>query len=147
MSICGMPFNILSRNISTSTISNQIIKLTRLRVVDNSEIGKQAMLEGKPPRCIHIYNKKGVGYIGDTVLVAIKGEKKKGILVGLKQHQNPKIPKYDCNNLVLIDDNGTPLGTRIHVPIPHILRTMMKNKMHSKGANYTKLLAIASRFV
>lgn len=68
MSICGMPFNILSRNISTSTISNQIIKLTRLRVVDNSEIGKQAMLEGKPPRCIHIYNKKGVGYIGKSVM-------------------------------------------------------------------------------
>lgn len=59
-----MAFNILSRSISTSPISNQIIKLTRLRVVDNSEIGKQAMLEGKPPRCIHVYNKKGVGYIG-----------------------------------------------------------------------------------
>lgn len=43
---------------------NQIIKLTRLRVVDNSEIGKRAMAEGKPPRCIHIYNKVGVGYIG-----------------------------------------------------------------------------------
>lgn len=53
-----------SRSISTSATSNQIIKLTRLRVVDNSEIGKQAMLEGKPPRCIHVYNKVGVGYIG-----------------------------------------------------------------------------------
>uniref|UniRef100_V9IGE1 39S ribosomal protein L14 n=2 Tax=Apis cerana TaxID=7461 RepID=V9IGE1_APICE len=77
MPIYGSMFNILSRNISTSTICNQIIKLTRLRVVDNSEIGKQAMMEGKPPRCIHIYNKKGIGYIGDRVLVAIKGEKKK----------------------------------------------------------------------
>ncbi|XP_016920534.1 large ribosomal subunit protein uL14m isoform X2 [Apis cerana] len=125
MPIYGSMFNILSRNISTSTICNQIIKLTRLRVVDNSEIGKQAMMEGKPPRCIHIYNKKGIGYIGDRVLVAIKGEKKK----------------------VLIDDNGTPLGTRIHVPIPHILRTIMKKKTHSKGADYTKLLAIATKFV
>lgn len=84
---------------------------------------------------------------GDRVLVAIKGEKKKGILVGLKQNQNPKIPKFDSNNIVLIDDNGTPLGTRIHVPIPHILRTLLKEKTHSKGADYTKLLAIASRFV
>ncbi|XP_043786980.1 39S ribosomal protein L14, mitochondrial isoform X2 [Apis laboriosa] len=125
MPIYGTMFNILSRNVSTSTICNQIIKLTRLRVVDNSEIGKQAMMEGKPPRCIHVYNKKGVGYIGDRVLVAIKGEKKK----------------------VLIDDNGTPLGTRIHVPIPHILRTIMKEKTHSKGADYTKLLAIATKFV
>ncbi|KAI4497547.1 hypothetical protein M0802_007317 [Mischocyttarus mexicanus] len=138
---------IASRSISTSVPSNQIIKLSRLRVVDNSEIGKQAMLEGKPPRCIHVYNKPGVGYIGDRVLVAIKGEKKKGILVGLKQKQNPKVPKFDTNNLVLIDDNGTPLGTRIHVPIPHILRTLLKEKTHNKGADYTKLLAIASRFV
>ncbi|XP_076685367.1 mitochondrial ribosomal protein L14 isoform X1 [Andrena cerasifolii] len=147
MSVSGMPLNILSRRISTSTITNQIIKLTRLRVVDNSEIGKQAMMEGKPPRCIHIYNKKGVGYIGDRVLVAIKGEKKKGILVGLKQRQNAKVPKFDSNNLVLVDDSGTPLGTRIHVPIPHILRTIMKEKTHSKGADYTKLLAIATKFV
>ncbi|KAF7406100.1 hypothetical protein HZH68_005469 [Vespula germanica] len=139
--------SIASRSISTSAISNQIIKLTRLRVVDNSEIGKQAMLEGRPPRCIHVYNKVGVGYIGDKVLVAIKGEKKKGILVGLKQNQNPKVPKFDSNNVVLIDDSGTPLGTRIHVPIPYILRTLLKEKTHSKGADYTKLLAIAPRFV
>ncbi|XP_035731937.1 39S ribosomal protein L14, mitochondrial-like [Vespa mandarinia] len=147
MLLHSVALNIGSRSISTSATSNQIIKLTRLRVVDNSEIGKKAMLEGKPPRCIHVYNKVGVGYIGDRVLVAIKGEKKKGILVGLKQNQNPKIPKFDSNNIVLIDDNGTPLGTRIHVPIPHILRTLLKEKTHSKGADYTKLLAIASRFV
>ncbi|KAK2575172.1 hypothetical protein KPH14_002574 [Odynerus spinipes] len=139
--------NIISRGISTSAASNQIIKLARLRVVDNSDIGKQAMMEGKPPRCIHIYNKVGVGYIGDKVLVAIKGEKKKGILVGLKQKQKTRVPKFDSNNVVLIDDSGTPLGTRIQVPIPHILRTILKEKTHSKGVDYTKLLAIASRFV
>ncbi|KMQ87166.1 39s ribosomal protein mitochondrial [Lasius niger] len=105
------------------------------------------MTEGRPPRCIHVYNKVGIGYIGDRILVAIRGEKKKGILVGLKQTQAPKVPKFDSNNLVLIDDNGTPLGTRIQVPIPHILRTKMKEKTHSKGADYTKLIAIASRFV
>ncbi|OXU29861.1 hypothetical protein TSAR_003031 [Trichomalopsis sarcophagae] len=138
---------IASRGICTSAVANQIIRLSRLRVVDNSEIGKQAMLEGKPPYCFHIYNKKGVGYIGDRVMVAIKGEKKKGILVGLKQNQKRKVPKFDSNNLVLIDDNGTPLGTRIHVPIPHILRTILKEKTHSKGADYTKLIAIATRFL
>lgn len=58
--------NVISRNISTSTSANQIIRLSRLRVVDNSEIGKLAMSEGKPPRCIHVYNKIGVGYIGKT---------------------------------------------------------------------------------
>ncbi|XP_003707071.1 mitochondrial ribosomal protein L14 [Megachile rotundata] len=140
-------FHTISRSISTSSMSNQIIRRSRLRVVDNSEIGKQAMQEGKPPRCIHVYNKVGVGYLGDKILVAIKGEKKKGILVGLKQSQNDKVPKFDSNNLVLIDDNGTPLGTRIQVPIPHILRTIMKQKTHTKGADYTKLLAIATKFV
>lgn len=131
----------------TTAACLEIRLLTRLRVVDNSEIGKIAMVEGKPPKCIHVYNKTGVGKIGDKVLVAIKGQKKKGILVGLKQKQKPKIPKFDSNNLVLIDDNGTPLGTRIHVPIPTILRTILKEKTQAKGADYTKVLAIASRFV
>ncbi|CAH1962162.1 unnamed protein product [Acanthoscelides obtectus] len=140
---CKMIFN----KFHTNQCCMEIQKLTRLRVVDNSEIGKQAMAEGKPPKCIHVYNKTGVGRIGDKVLVAIKGEKKKGILVGLKQNQKPMVPKFDSNNIVLIDDNGTPLGTRIHVPIPTILRTILKEKTHTKGADYTKILGIASRFV
>lgn len=84
---------------------------------------------------------------GDKVLVAIKGEKKRGILVGLKQQQKAKIPKCDTNNIVLIEENGTPLGTRIHVPIPNLLRTILKEKTHAKGADYTKLLAIASNYI
>ncbi|KAK5643707.1 hypothetical protein RI129_007552 [Pyrocoelia pectoralis] len=137
----------LNRNIHTSKIQCEIQKQTRLRVVDNSEIGKRAMAEGRPPKCIHVYNKTGVGRLGDKVLVAIKGEKKKGVLVGLKQNQKVKVPKFDSNNLVLIDDNGTPLGTRIHVPIPTVLRTILKEKTIAKGTDYTKLLGIASKFV
>lgn len=136
-----------SNQFHTTPICNEIRKMARLRVVDNSEIGKRAMIEGRPPRCIHVYNKPGIGKIGDKVLVAIKGQKKKGILVGCKQKQKPKIPKFDSNNIVLIDDNGTPLGTRIHVPIPTILRTILKEKTQAKGADYTKLLAISSRFL
>ncbi|XP_072381075.1 large ribosomal subunit protein uL14m [Diabrotica undecimpunctata] len=138
---------IVSCSFHLTSQNNEIQKMTRLRVVDNSEIGKQAMAEGKPPKCIHVYNKTGVGRIGDRVLVAIKGEKKKGILVGLKQNQKSKVPKFDSNNLVLIDDNGSPLGTRIHAPIPTILRTILKEKTHAKGADYTKLLGIASKFI
>ncbi|KAF9808911.1 hypothetical protein SFRURICE_000957 [Spodoptera frugiperda] len=136
-----------SRTFHTTACLNEVRLLSRLRVVDNSEIGKRAMAEGKPPKVICVYNKKHVGYIGDRVMVAIKGQKKKGILVGLKQKQNVKVPKFDSNNVVLIDDNGTPLGNRIHVPIPTILRTILKEKTHSKGADYTKLLGIATRFV
>lgn len=121
--------------------------MARLRVVDNSEIGKKAMMEGKPPKTIHVYNKRGVGYLGDQVLVAIKGQKKKGILVGLKQKQKIKVPKFDTNNVVLIDDAGTPLGNRIFCPVPTILRTIMKENTHAKGADYTKILALSPRFV
>lgn len=131
----------------TSPACNEIRLLARLRCVDNSEIGKKAMMEGKPPKTIHVYNKRRVGFIGDKVLVAVKGQKRKGILVGLKQKQKIKVPKFDTNNVVLIDDAGSPIGNRIFVPIPTILRTLMKEKTQSKGADYTKLLAIAPRFV
>lgn len=53
-----------TKELHLSASFNEIQKLTRLRVVDNSEIGKRAMAEGKPPRCIHVYNKTGVGKIG-----------------------------------------------------------------------------------
>ncbi|KAF5272553.1 hypothetical protein FQR65_LT04892 [Abscondita terminalis] len=145
--ICSQFLLKLNRNIHLSPTNHEIQRMTRLRVVDNSEIGKRAMAEGRPPRCIHVYNKTGIGRIGDKVLVAIKGEKKKGVLVGLKQNQKSKVPKFDSNNLVLIDDSGTPLGTRIHVPIPTILRTILKEKTHVKGTDFTKILGIASRFV
>ncbi|XP_076028708.1 atypical kinase COQ8A, mitochondrial-like isoform X2 [Oratosquilla oratoria] len=47
---------------------------------------------------------------GDKILVAIKGQKKRAIIVGCHQNQKPLVPKFDSNNIVLIDDNGTPLG-------------------------------------
>lgn len=52
----------------TSTQRQEIYKQTRLRVVDNSALGKAAMLEGRPPKCIHIYNKKGIGHTGKYVI-------------------------------------------------------------------------------
>lgn len=140
-------FNVLVRGFHTTNCLHEIRNLARLRVVDNSPIGKQAMAEGKPPKVINVYNRKRIGTIGDVVLMAIKGEKKKGILVGVVKTQKPNIPRFDSNNVVLIEHNGTPIGTRIHVPIPHILRTILKDKTHAKSADYTKLLAIAPKFV
>ncbi|KAF8777124.1 39S ribosomal protein L14 like protein [Argiope bruennichi] len=115
------------------------MKLTRLRVVDNSNLGKQAMLDGKPPRCIHVYKKTGVGTIGDKVLVAIKGLKKKALIVGVKgKKQEAFIPRFDSNNIVLLDDHGNPAGTRVLVPIPSALR--------GRG-EFSKVIAISSKFV
>nr|CAG4636721.1 EOG090X0MX9 [Eubosmina coregoni] len=131
----------------TTNPLREIQLLTRLRVVDNSAIGKQAMMEGRPPKCIHVYNQTGVGTIGDKVLVAIKGQKKRAVIVGVKQKQKAFIPKFDSNNIVLIEDNGTPIGTRIHVPVPSVLRKILKEKSVAKVIDFTKLLSIAPRFV
>lgn len=54
----------LRQSFHTSPISHRLQKLTRLRVVDNSELGKQAMMEGKPPKIIHVYNRTGIGTVG-----------------------------------------------------------------------------------
>ncbi|KAF0313049.1 39S ribosomal protein L14, mitochondrial [Amphibalanus amphitrite] len=135
--------------LSTSAPRCEIRKLARLRVVDNSQIGKEAMAEGRPPRVIHVYNKRAVATVGDKVLMAIRGQKRKGLLVGCVKTQHPMsmIPKFDTNNVVLIDDAGTPLGTRIHVPIPNVIRERLQRMSHKKSGDFTKILSLATRFV
>jgi hypothetical protein len=54
----------------TTSVCNELRLLSRMRVVDNSEIGKKAMMEGKPPKIIHVYNKTHVGLLGDRVRTA-----------------------------------------------------------------------------
>ncbi|XP_003747112.1 39S ribosomal protein L14, mitochondrial [Galendromus occidentalis] len=125
---------------STSSCLLHIQTCTRLRVVDNSKIGKEAMQAGKPPKVIHVYNKKRKADLGDRVLMAIRGEKKKGVVVGAKHKvQEVLRPRFDSNNVVLIDDSGNPLGNRIYVPLPMSLR--------AKKDQYNKLISIATRFV
>jgi len=134
----NLNINIL-RSFRTTSVQNEIRKLTRFRVVDNSKIGRDADLAGKPPRCIHVYNKMGVGYLGDKVLVAIQGQKKRAYIVGLRQKQKTLVPRFDSNNIVLVEDNGAPTGTRIRVPIPSCLR--------GQKGDFTKLLSIATKFI
>ncbi|KAH8008760.1 hypothetical protein HPB51_003593 [Rhipicephalus microplus] len=128
------------RAFSKSAVVHHLQKQSRLRVVDNSALGRQAMMDGKPPKIIQVYNKTGIASIGDKVLVAILGQKKKGFVVGCKHmKQRPLVPRYDTNNMVLLDDNGNPLGTRILVPLPSMLR--------GEKPRYSKILALCSRFV
>ncbi|XP_046336844.1 large ribosomal subunit protein uL14m-like [Haliotis cracherodii] len=124
---------------STTACLHEIRKMARMRVVDNSSLGKAALASGKPPRVIHVYNKKEVATIGDKVLLAIKGQKKRAYVVGVKQKQRANVPRFDSNNVVLIEDNGAPTGTRIAVPVPSVLR--------GKSGDFTKILSIATRFV
>ncbi|KAG5305764.1 PREDICTED: 39S ribosomal protein L14, mitochondrial-like [Acromyrmex echinatior] len=72
--------------------------------MDNSEIERQTMMEDKPSRCIHVYNKR------EVIEFSCIKDKKKGILVGLKQQQTLKVPKFDSNNLVLMDNNGKSIS-------------------------------------
>lgn len=123
--------------VSVSVVAAAIQKMTRVRVVDNSSLGNTPY--HRPPRVIHVYNKNGVGKVGDKVLLAIKGQKKKALIVGHKMPGDRMTPRFDSNNVVLIEDNGNPTGTRIKVPIPTHLRQM--------EGDYSKVLAIASSFV
>lgn len=89
---------------------------------------------------IHVYNKVGKADLGDKVLLAIKGQMKKGVLVGARwKVQQVMRPRFDSNNVVLIDDAGNPLGNRILAPLPMCLR--------AKKDEFNKLISIATRFV
>merc|ERR1711902_7358 len=125
-------------------------------------------------RVINVYTKKHqnkkngtVGKLGDRVLVAVLGQKKKGIIVGMKQKQRhaiPRyctvmycnvlyctvqyaIPRYDSNNIVLIEDNGNPTGNRITAPLPNVIRPILQKDSNPKKADYTKLFAIATKWI
>ena len=74
--------------------SEGIMKQTKMKVVDNSKIGMEAMQMGKPPKVVQVYSKRhhsrphgAYGKLGDIVKVAIRGEMKKGIIVGMKAKQ------------------------------------------------------------
>ena len=122
-------------------VLNQVSSLTRLNVVDNSEIGRKVKEAGKKVKIIRIYNKSRhqMGGLGVRVLVTILGQMKKGIVVGCVQTQREFIPKFDTNNVVLVDEHNVPLGTRVNVPIPNYLR--------KEGATTARLMAIATKFV
>lgn len=120
---------------------NQVRSLTRLNVVDNSEIGRQVKEAGKKVKIIHIYNKSRhqMGGLGDKVLVTILGQMKKGYVVGCVQTQKAFIPRFDSNNVVLVGNDDQPLGNRITAPLPNFLR--------KGGAKTARLMAIGTRFV
>ncbi|XP_066553179.1 large ribosomal subunit protein uL14m [Amia ocellicauda] len=122
---------------SISVACAAIQKLTRVRVVDNSPLGNTPY--HRPPKCIHVYTKNGIGKVGDKILLAIKGQKKKALIVGHKMPGDRMTPRFDSNNVVLLEDSGNPTGTRIKVPLPSHLRRL--------DGEYSKVLAIAPKFV
>ena len=134
---CSHIFKFLS--FSTTSTLHELQKLSRVKIVDNSMLGRKTVLAGKPPKIIHVYKKNKRAFIGDKVLLAIMGQKKKAYIVGCVQKQKANVPRFDTNNAVLVEDNGTPTATRIRVPIPSALR--------GKEGDFTKILSIATKFV
>ena len=115
-----------------------ITKLTTFNVVDNSKLGQKTR-RYKKPYLIGFYRKRKTADIGDIIKVAIQGKTTKALVVATRKPKSQAIPRYDNNNIVLLDENNAPLGTRIKGPIPAILR--------QQRAKFSKVIALASRFV
>jgi len=126
-----------------------IHRKTRCLVVDNSAIGKEVNTSGKLAYCIHVYKqgkrKKHMPHatLGDKILVAIKGEMKKAFVVGANTHvlhRKHGVPSTDTNNIVLLDNEGNPLGNRVLAPVPSVLLEKRDR------AQLAKVLAIANKY-
>lgn len=134
-------FSSSGRSFHTSAPLDQLQMMSRCRVVDNSAIGKQAMLQGKPPKVIHAFRKmrgRKFGLIGDKIRVAIMGQTKLAVIIGCRQRQESFVPRFDSNNIVLLEPNGNPTGTRVLAPMPNVLRA---------NPQYAKVIALATKFV
>ena len=111
---------------------------TELFVADNTG--------AKKIECIKVLggSKRRYASIGDTIVVSIKeaipkGKVKKGsvykaVIVRTKQgifrNDGSKV-KFDNNSVVLTDDNGEPIGTRIFGPVTRELRLKGQTKIIS----------------
>eukprot|EP00112_Aurelia_sp_Birch-Aquarium-sp1_P022372 Seg6288.2 transcript_id=Seg6288.2/GoldUCD/mRNA.D3Y31 product="39S ribosomal protein L14 mitochondrial" pseudo=true protein_id=Seg6288.2/GoldUCD/D3Y31 len=115
-----------------------ITLLTSFNVVDNSKLGQKTR-RYKKPYLIGFYRKRKTADIGDVIKVAVQGRPCKALVVATRKPKVQPIPRFDNNNIVLLDDNNAPLGTRIRGPIPAILR--------KHRAKYSKVIALASKFV
>ncbi|KAK0421382.1 hypothetical protein QR680_015208 [Steinernema hermaphroditum] len=142
-------FHELSRH-RTRPPNPGIHRRTRCVVVDNSALGKEANNSGKLAYCIHVYKqgarKKHMPHatLGDKILVAIRGEMKKAFVVGANTHVTHRkhgVPSTDTNNIVLLDDEGNPLGNRIIAPIPAKLLDRRDN------VQMMKVLDLATKYI
>ncbi len=115
---------------------------TNLVVADNS--GARSV------RIFRLYggSKRKSANIGDIVLCAVKdaipngkikkGDVVKGVIVRTKKgvsRPDGSYVKFDDNAIVLINEDGTPRGTRVFGPIARELR--------EKGEGYMKIISLA----
>jgi large subunit ribosomal protein L14 len=103
-----------------------IYKNTRINISDNSG--------AHIAKCIHIYNKKKFGLIGDMILVSIKtynpskkikkGELHLALIIRVKtiMFYNNIYFKFSDNAAILLNKKHVPLGSRLFGPSTKIIR-------------------------
>ena len=116
---------------------------TKLKINDNSGI--------KLGQCIKIYKKK-TGHIGDLILISVQKlrlnhKKKVKILKGdlfkaliIHTHYSTigtigNMIKFDQNSIIILNNQGKPLGTRIFGPITSEFRKQKNFKILSLSSN------------
>ena len=125
-------------NIYQNLVQRSIFLLTEFNAVDNSELG-QTTKRYRKPYLIGFYRKRRTADVGDVIKVAVKGRPCKAIVVNTRKRKLDMEPRYDNNNIVLVDDNLNPLGGKINGPMPTCLRKH-KNR-------YPKVLSQIKTFV
>ena len=117
------------RSFSLSARCEELMKLSRVRIVDNSFYANEPYR--RKPRVIHVYKQGKTGrqraVIGDKVLLAVRGQKMKAIVVGCRQMPGPFIPRFDTNNVVLLDEKGNPAGNRVTGKHAYYLKNYFKS--------------------
>lgn len=113
---------------------------TSLTVADNSG--------AKSARCIKVLGGSNhmVTGIADVIVVSVmsaipggkvkKGDVARGVVVRTKkeiQRQDGSTIRFDDNAIVLVNKDGTPVGTRVFGPVARELR----------NGNFTKILSLA----
>ncbi|XP_009859025.2 large ribosomal subunit protein uL14m-like [Ciona intestinalis] len=118
-------------------------KQTRVRIVDNSTYALSPVL--RAARVIQVYKKSGHGSVGDQVLITVNGAMKRALIVGQRRPMGVMKPRTDSNNVIILDNDGNPEGTRITVPLPSWLRGF--DPKTKRQLALSKILALATTFV
>lgn len=135
-------FNTLTHSLQPQLLQNvfrrSIFLLTEFNCVDNSEMGT-VQERYRKPYLIGFYRKRRTADIGDIIKVAVKGKPCKALVVSTRKRKLDFTPRYDRNNIILLDENNNPLGTRVKCPVPTIIR--------QRKLEYPKIPGMVTRYV
>jgi len=151
----GAQTTIRSQKFKKQFRKNSVVRTSGLNIVDNSKFS--ANQQETEPRFVSSYRKQrryNNGTVGDLVLVSVGAEFKRGLIVGMSKHHKTFRPYFDKNNVVLLNDDGSPAGTRILAPVPswfkdpkEIKRIEAQGQICNMDVQMNKLIAITGTFI